>query len=255
MYFPVGEEAVKCGRAGAVPTTVQVHSVTERNRPLRPSTACSRKQGDFQEKRREAIEFDALTQGLAWGRSMWSQRARFEPLSQLLRSGRGEADPVGRAAPNRKSLKWNRRRRIGEAEDDVTDVASTHTVSALAERQITAEAIDDVVVGARDLIAGQRDLMRPSAIDPSGTQFALAPDHALSGDPKSFGTSPKLFKDHGILEFAEIRIAAAREGDGAGVSFVRCQSLSAPDRRGAVRTSVRRTTALPRCHPLQAQCD
>jgi hypothetical protein len=36
-------------------------------------------------------------------------------LSQLLRSGRGEADPVPESgaatAPNRKSLKWNRRRR------------------------------------------------------------------------------------------------------------------------------------------------
>jgi hypothetical protein len=37
------------------------------------------------------------------------------PLSQLLRSGRGETDPVPESgaatAPNRKSLKWNRRRR------------------------------------------------------------------------------------------------------------------------------------------------
>ena len=38
-----------------------------------------------------------------------------DTLSQLLRSGRGEADPVPESgaatAPNRKSLKWNRRRR------------------------------------------------------------------------------------------------------------------------------------------------
>ena len=44
------------------------------------------------------------------------ERARRRaPLSQLLRSGRGEADPVPESgaatAPNRKSLKWNRRRR------------------------------------------------------------------------------------------------------------------------------------------------
>src|SRR5450756_1377971 len=43
------------------------------------------------------------------------ERARRRALSQLLRSGRGEADPVPESgaatAPNRKSLKWNRRRR------------------------------------------------------------------------------------------------------------------------------------------------
>src|SRR5471030_2337473 len=43
------------------------------------------------------------------------ERGKRGPLSQLLRSGRGEADPVpesvAAAASNRKSLKRNRRRR------------------------------------------------------------------------------------------------------------------------------------------------
>jgi len=38
------------------------------------------------------------------------------------------------------------------------------------------------------------------------------------------------FQDHGIFEFAEIEIAAAGEGDRAGIRLVERHGLSAPDR-------------------------
>ena len=50
------------------------------------------------------------------------------------------------------------------------------------------------------------------------------------------GHAAEGFQDHGVFEFAEVRIAAAREGDRARVRFVERHGVRAPDGGGAIRT-------------------
>jgi hypothetical protein len=68
---------------------------------------------------------------------------------------------------------------LGEAIANVPDVVARKGVTAWAQRQVlvTAEILNERVVGARDEVGGERDLVWSLAIDCRFAQLAFAVDH------------------------------------------------------------------------------
>jgi hypothetical protein len=68
---------------------------------------------------------------------------------------------------------------IGKAEHDVVAVIAPEGMTARAERQVPAEFMLDHVVTSGARIGGQRNLVRPAAVDALAREFAFAPHHGV----------------------------------------------------------------------------
>jgi len=80
-----------------------------------------------------------------------------------------------------------------------------------SQRQIPANVLDDRAVSTDASVRGYDDLVRKFAIKPAPAVFAFAPRHPMtraSRLPEILRHVAESFQNYGVVEVAEVRIAA-----------------------------------------------
>jgi hypothetical protein len=87
-------------------------------------------------------------------------------------------------------------------------------MTASTEGQIAAEVMRHRIILSQNLIRGQRDLVRPLAIDPTARQLAFAPAHVAPWrlcTVEVIRDFPEGPQDHRVFELAEIGTSPPKE--------------------------------------------